>query len=207
MKGWSVLIRPSRCFSTTNNYLNASAICVGLVGVLAGVAAFALIPLQAAILSIPLMAGLSMLAAIDIQTKRLPDALTLSLLLLGVLLSVLGYGPSPLASAFGAALGWGGLASIAYFYRMYRGIDGLGLGDAKLLGALGAWTGALALPAIVLTAALLGLAYYGMMRIVGAQLERQEEIPFGPFLSFAGCCAFIVTHMDVNSFQLIKNVM
>lgn len=201
------MIKPSQCFSTTNNLSNGLTVYVAFAGALTVCAMFVLVPSHAALAGLPLVAGLSVLSAIDIRSHLLPDALTLPLLLLGLAVSVLGYGPSPMSSAAGAALGWGGFAAIAYFYRILRGFDGLGLGDAKLLGALGAWTGAFALPAIVLLAASLGLLYYGALRIRGLRIERHKVIPFGPFLALAGGCAFIVTNMEFDAHHAIHIVM
>jgi Flp pilus assembly protein protease CpaA len=113
--------------------------------------------LSDAIVSLPLLWGLILLAAIDIRTYTLPDAITLPLLTLGLVLSALGIGPPMIASVAGVIVGYAGLALTAVGYRYLRGRDGLGLGDAKLLSLLGAWTGAALLPQILLIAALLGL--------------------------------------------------
>src|SRR3546814_12547732 len=53
----------------------------------------------------------------------------------------------------GAVAGYGALLGISGGYRLFRGREGLGLGDVKLLGALGAWFGWQALPFILLFAA------------------------------------------------------
>ena len=60
--------------------------------------------------------------------------------------------------ALGALAGFASLAVIASVYRRVRGREGLGLGDAKLLAAAGAWLGWQALPSVVLIAAASGLA-------------------------------------------------
>jgi len=67
-----------------------------------------------------------------------------------------------------------------------RGREGLGLGDAKLLGALGAWFGWQALPFILLAASLLGLvtALAGAVRS-GGRLNAQSMLPLGTFLCVA----------------------
>jgi len=79
------------------------------------------------------------LSIIDWRCSRLPDALTLPLLLLGLAVAAVNW-PTELADhVFGAVVGYSGLAAIAWAYRRLRGFDGLGLGDAKLLAAGGAW--------------------------------------------------------------------
>jgi len=135
--------------------------------------------------SLVLATTLCALSAVDLRDYRLPDALTMPLMLLGWLASWRsGVTPPwwPLASA---AIGFAALAGLAYAYRTIRRRPGLGLGDAKLLAASGAWLGAQALPSVLLWATgpalvLVVLAYWRGSTITGA-----TRIPFGPFLGFA----------------------
>ncbi len=94
---------------------------------------------------------------IDLKTLRLPDALTLPLIGLGLAAGWLDSPSALMSGALGAAAGYAALAAIGVAYRLARGRDGLGRGDAKLLAAGGAWLGWQALPWIMLLAALLGL--------------------------------------------------
>lgn len=128
-------------------------------------------------------AALASLSVIDLRHMRLPDALTLPLLGLG-----LGYawltGPELLLwHGFGAVAGYAGLLGVAEVYRRWRGRDGLGRGDAKLLAAGGAWVGAGGLASIVLLAALTALLGVAAMAAAGTALDRHSRIPFGPFLA------------------------
>ena len=129
------------------------------------------------------------LALIDLRTWRLPDALTLPLVGLGVAASTQGLLPTNLLGALiGAATGFAVLAGIGWGYRQFRGRDGLGLGDAKLLAAAGAWLGVESLPWLVLIAAVLGLA----LALVRTQPVRAETaVPFGPPLAVAFWCLFL----------------
>ncbi len=67
-------------------------------------------------------------------------------------------------------------------YRQLRGRDGLGLGDAKLLAAAGAWLGVESLPWLLLIAALLGLA---MALVRAGPLRAETAVPFGPPLALS----------------------
>ena len=84
------------------------------------------------------------LALIDLRSWRLPDVLTLPLVVAGLVAAWLDFLPGTgLARAIaGAVLGYVALAGIAWVYRRLRHREGLGLGDAKLLAAAGAWLGA-----------------------------------------------------------------
>lgn len=128
---------------------------------------------------------LLILAMLDARHHWLPDALTLPLAALGLTLGdwVL---PAPLPDRLiGAALGYGALALLALAYRRLRGREGLGLGDAKLLGAIGAWFGWMLLPLVLLTASLAGLLWALLLRLRGRTVDGSTALPFGTFLCLA----------------------
>ena len=139
-----------------------------------------------------LIMALIVLAIIDFRTFRLPDIITLPLLMTGLIFNFL-YQPgfTSLDSALvGAALGFGFLWVINFLYRLLKKQDGIGLGDAKLLAALGAWMGWQALPEILLLAALLGLVG-GWVWLRWQRLATNQAFPFGPFIAFAGIIALL----------------
>ena len=78
-----------------------------------------------------------MLAAIDLPTQLLPDAITLPLLWAGLSASVLGATVPPTAALFGAVAGYLSLWSVYWMFRLASGHEGIGYGDFKLLAALG----------------------------------------------------------------------
>jgi len=123
------------------------------------------------------------LAVTDRREFLLPDALTLPLLALG-LAATAWLDPASLADhALGAALGWLGFAALAQAYRMLRGREGLGAGDAKLLAAGGAWIGWAGLPAAVLAASLLGLGEALARRLRHGAGAEAAPIAFGAWLA------------------------
>lgn len=136
---------------------------------------------------------LAALAVIDARAFILPDLLTLPLILLGVLqAALLAYGgPADRLmeagfSALAAAIGFVFLAGLARLFRALRGIEGLGLGDAKLLAAAGAWLGVAALPSVILLAALGALCGTAVQRrLGGVAIDARTPIPFGPYLAAA----------------------
>jgi leader peptidase (prepilin peptidase) / N-methyltransferase len=125
------------------------------------------------------------LAWIDVRSFLLPDILTLPLLLVGLGLAILTAPDQVFWHALGAAVGYSALYGINILYRMLRGHDGLGLGDAKLLGAAGAWLGVSALPWIILLAALGGLAFAAAAALAGRTMRANTALPFGAFLAGA----------------------
>ncbi|MCK1545714.1 prepilin peptidase [Bradyrhizobium sp. 179] len=128
---------------------------------------------------------LLVLSWIDAEHFRLPDALTLPLLVSGLATQAL-LAPEQLpASLVGTLLGYASFRTIAAGYRALREREGLGAGDAKLMAAAGAWLGWSALPDVVLVAALLGILAIVLGRLNGRAIDRSAAIPFGPFLSAA----------------------
>ncbi|HAL29877.1 MAG TPA: prepilin peptidase [Coriobacteriia bacterium] len=138
------------------------------------------------------------LSLIDLEHMRLPNPLVATLAgvgFLGALLSELGGahvvpltadGGSGMAahplvlSLVGVLLGAGLPAMIALVYSAIRGRSGFGMGDVKLLGALGLFLG----PYVLVTffvASLLG-AVGGAVIGRGRDLS-QRRIPFGPWLA------------------------
>ena len=128
-----------------------------------------------------LAAILLRLAVIDIKTLRLPDTYTWPLILVGLALSALVALPAPGDRVIGAVGGFLSLALIGAVHFRRTGVEGLGLGDAKLFAAAGAWLGWQALPVVMLIAAVAGLIYATAFR----RGPRDAPLPFGPMLAAA----------------------
>lgn len=130
------------------------------------------------------------LAFIDLDTQLLPDQLTLPLLWLGLAFN-LGSTFSALPSAvIGAMAGYLSLWSVYWLFKLATGKEGMGYGDFKLLGAIGAWLGWKMLPLTILLSSLVG-AIVGIALILLARHGRNVPIPFGPYLAVAGIVAML----------------
>ena len=129
------------------------------------------------ILDLLLAAVLLWAAVIDARRLILPDYLTLPLTAAGLALAWL-QPPDLTTRLIGAAAGFLVFAGIAFLYRKIRQRDGLGLGDAKLLAAAGAWLGWEDLPSVVLIASVGGLIWALVKRP-----DAKTQLPFGPFLA------------------------
>lgn len=125
------------------------------------------------------------LAFIDLETGYLPDALTLPLIGAGIAANAAGLFVTLKDALVGAAAGYVLFWAISAFYKRVRRREGLGLGDAKLLAGIGAWTGWVMAPVVVFAAALGTLAVIAARRSV----RSDDAIPFGPGLCAAGLIA------------------
>ena len=130
------------------------------------------------------------LTFIDLDKMLLPDQLTLPLLWAGLLFNLVG-GLVPLTDAvIGAMAGYLVLWSLYWGFKLLTGKEGMGYGDFKLLGALGAWLGWQALPIILLLSSLVG-AIIGISMIALQRHHQSKPIPFGPYLAIAGWIALL----------------
>jgi leader peptidase (prepilin peptidase) / N-methyltransferase len=125
------------------------------------------------------------LSWIDWTSYRLPDGLTLPLLLCGLAFAWLEFRPELFVHALGAAVGYIGFRALAWLYRVLRGHEGLGQGDAKLLAASGAWVGVDYLPDVVWMGASIGIAMALIQAWRAGRLDATARIPFGPCLALA----------------------
>ena len=131
------------------------------------------------------------LTVIDLDHQLLPDSITLPVLWLGLFFALQGAEFTDLRSAvIGAMAGYLSLWSIYHLFKLVTGKEGMGFGDFKLLGALGAWLGWQMLPVIIILSALVG-AGVGIAMIVLAGRDSQRPMPFGPFLAAAGYVAML----------------
>ncbi len=168
-------------------------ICGALSAILAWRFGFSTECLAALVLCWSLLA----LAVIDLDHQLLPDSITLPLLWAGLVFSLfsapvadIDLFPDPRSSIIGAVAGYLSLWSIYHLFRLITGKEGMGYGDFKLFGALGAWLGWQMLPLIILMSAAVG-AVVGIAMILFGGHQRQVPIPFGPYLAAAGVVALL----------------
>lgn len=125
------------------------------------------------------------LIALDAEHYWLPDKLTLPLLILGLGAGLIGIAPPLIDRLWGAAGGYLSLTAIAYGYKQMRGRDGLGGGDPKLLGAIGAWLGWQWLPMVLLGGSGVGLLYVLFRTVRGRPMVVTDRLPLGALMALA----------------------
>lgn len=126
----------------------------------------------------------SLIAAVwDARTRRIPNRLTFSVLLAGFVWSVWTGGLLGLGEAFLACLVMAAPFVILFVFA------GGGAGDAKLMGALGAWLGVVnglvVLVSVIFAGALCGLAYAFAKKELTGVLDRVRTMGFGLALAMS----------------------
>jgi leader peptidase (prepilin peptidase)/N-methyltransferase len=157
-------------------------------------------------------AALLLVSVIDLDHRFIPDEVSLPGVLVGLAVAFLPGAPTPLDAALGAAVGGGVLWLVAWAYERATSLEGMGLGDVKLLAMIGAFVGWQAIPMILVVASVTG-SIAGVAVMAGSagrargrrvvqrlgrralvpfvrRAARRTEIPFGPFLAFAGALAY-----------------
>ncbi len=133
-------------------------------------------------------AGLALLA-IDADFQILPDAITLPGIVVGLALSFFSLRRTPLQAALGAALGAGGLYLLALLYEKIAGQEGMGLGDVKMLGMIGALLGPIGVLATILAASVSG-SIIGVALMLARGRDGKMRLPFGVFLALGSIAAW-----------------
>ena len=131
------------------------------------------------------------LSFIDLRWKMIPDQFSIYAIPVGILAAVglqqlgepTGFAaPTPADALIGAVAGIAGLLAIIGTYWLIRREEGMGMGDVKLLGMMGAFLGWQALAPIILIASVTG-SFIGVGLMIAQGRGFRSQLPFGPFLS------------------------
>ncbi len=175
----SYLILRGRCRNCKARISPRYPLIEALTGLLFGLAAYEFGPSLELVSALVMIAALVALAVIDLEHRLLPNTIVGPAAIIGFALSVAGDTSRwwvYLISAVGVAAG---LFALALAYP-----GGMGMGDVKMGGMLGAFLGPYAALAVFL-GALLG-ALVGGALILAGRIRRRSELPFGAFLALAG---------------------
>lgn len=188
----SWVISRGRC-RTCRTPIGWSAPATELAGALIALAAVYCAPPGLLTLTVLFGWALLALAAIDFRTFLLPDGLNAVVLVLGAAMLAWARPEAWAMHMAGAAIGFGLLWIVELGYRRLRGRDGLGRGDAKLLGAIGLWVGAYGIAPVLLIASLNGIAAALVLSLRDSKtLSGQSAIAFGPWIALGGYIVWLL---------------
>lgn len=159
-----------------------------------------------------LLCWLLSLAIIDLDTMTLPNALTRSGLVIGLLFQVIlglsltgtiaGAVTQLMGGIFAAVLGLWLFDLITLGASMAFGQTAMGGGDAKLAAMIGAWTSWQILLLTGFLACLLG-SVVGGIGIAQGWISRRQPIPFGPFLAIGAATSALFGNVLISSYMKI----
>ena len=136
--------------------------------------------------------GLALGTFVDLEHMIIPDRVSLGGIASGLALSILipslhgqpdGYGGF-LSAFLGAAIGVGILWFIAVLGRLIFRKDAMGMGDVKLMGAIGAYLGWPSVLFTLMVSSFLGAAV-GVTLVLMGKKDMQSRIPYGPYIALA----------------------
>ncbi len=150
--------------------------------------------------------ALIVISVIDIRYMIIPNVITIPGIIIGLAISMFqtdwglflsvisksGFsdifymiGRFPFVNSLaGTILGGGILLSIAILYKYLRKIEGMGMGDVKLLAMLGSFLGIQGVVFIIFASSLIG-SVSGISLMLYNKGDMKYAIPYGPFISVA----------------------
>ncbi len=121
---------------------------------------------------------------IDLQHQIIPDVISLPGIVIGFVGAFFNSTLSWQQSGLGILLGGGILYAIAFGYFLLTKREGMGGGDIKLLGMIGAFLGWQSLLFVLFASSVIG-SIVGIGAMINQKKGGKTRIPYGPFLSIA----------------------
>ena len=138
---------------------------------------------------------------IDLKHFIIPNELTYPLMIIGLLKSFdpnlyTSLFPNLVNSLIGGLFGYVIIWLIIFIYKKLRNKEGMGLGDAKLLSAIGFWFGWASIPFIIFFSSVIALLSV-VPDIIKNKKNLSSQIPFGPHI-IIGCLMFLVFNEQIK---------
>ena len=127
-------------------------------------------------------AALVVITFIDLDYQIIPDVISLPGIVVGLAFSLASPLVTPLDAALGVLVGGGTLLAVAWLYKTFRGQEGMGGGDVKLLAMIGAFLGWQSIFVTLFVGSVIG-SIIGVGLMLYQRADTKLAIPFGPFLA------------------------
>ncbi|MCY4321368.1 MAG: prepilin peptidase [Bdellovibrionaceae bacterium] len=141
---------------------------------------------------------------IDWDQMIIPDSLSLSGIIIGLLGAFLNPDRSFLDSFLGVILGGGGLLLVAYIYYLLRKKEGMGGGDIKMMAWIGAVLGWQSLLFVLLSSSILGTLFGLITMLQGNKKVMQTAFPFGPYLALSALIYIFLIEFNFNFLSIFR---
>ena len=197
----SFLFLRGRCRNCNNNissqYLLVEAMSVLLFLIIYILYGLSITTLLLLILSLSFL----IIFFIDFKHYIIPNVLTFSMMSLGFIKSFLPglhpMFPNYINSFIGGIFGYGIIWSIIFFYKQIRKKEGMGLGDAKLLSAIGFWFGWFSIPFVIFLSSIIALLSVAPS-LINKSKKFSSQIPFGPYI-ILGTLIYLIFESNIRS--------
>ena len=138
---------------------------------------------------------------IDLEHYIIPNELTYTLMVIGFLKTYFTDAnsfmfPDYFQSVMGGLMGFLIVWSIIFVYKKLKNTEGMGLGDAKFLSALGFWFGWVSLPFILIFSSIIALSF-SIPSLIKKTKTMSTQIPFGPYL-ILGCLLYLILLNEIQ---------
>ena len=137
------------------------------------------------------VAAMLALIFIDYDHRILPNVITIPGTLIGLLLAFFRQPITPTEALAGAVLGAGILLGVSEVYFRLRRVEGLGMGDVKMMAMVGAFLGWKGVLLTLLAGSLLG-SLVGLALMVSQGKDLKTALPFGTFLGVAATATLFI---------------
>ena len=123
---------------------------------------------------------------IDLKHFIIPNSLTFPLMFIGFIKSFdpnldNSLFPNYINSLIGGVIGYLIIWLIIFVYKKIRNKEGMGLGDAKLLSAIGFWFGWVSIPFVLFLSSIIALGL-SLPSLINKSKNLSSQIPFGPYI-------------------------
>ena len=142
---------------------------------------------------------------IDLKHFIIPNELTFPLMVIGFLKSFdpnldQTIFPNYINSILGGFIGYFLIWLVIFVYEKIRKKEGMGLGDAKLMAAIGFWFGWVSIPFTIFISSLVALIFV-MPSLLNKTRKVSSQIPFGPYI-IIGCIIYVSFSNQIKYFLL-----
>ena len=153
------------------------------------------------LLLIILSLGFIIIFFIDLKHFIIPDVITFPLMALGFIKSFIPnldpLFPYYVLSLIGGIFGYGIIWGIIFFYKQVKKKEGMGLGDAKLLSAVGFWFGWFSIPFVIFLSSIIALLSV-TPSLINKSKKFSSQIPFGPYI-ILGTLIYLIFESNIRS--------
>lgn len=143
------------------------------------------------------IAALLTITFIDIDHQIIPNVISLPFIPIGIGLSFFLSPITVLDALYGVLAGGGSLFVVSRGYYYITRVEGLGLGDVKLIAMIGAFIGLKGIFFTIFFSSLIG-TLIGTAVMIHQKKDMRYQIPYGPFLSIGAIVYLFFGNQIIN---------